>query len=204
VKNSFISLLSIFVSVLFLNVGAAQEYKVVKNTSLETHISITGVFKQNDYQNIISSLGALKSTSPKHRRFLYLDSPGGDYFVGIALADTVRNMGFTTIVRNQCNSACVFVFMAGRHYNQGVKHIGSSYKVSRIVYRGATIGIHRISSNKNLSTQVAQAIIGNAVRSFNESDFRDSILIEKLLMTDSNDLYILSEEDMIRNNISIK
>ncbi len=82
-----------------------------------------------------ANLQALESASPTAFDRIALDSPGGDFFVALALARLVKERGLVASVgfAGRCDSACVVVFQAGRR---------------RIAHPTASFAYHAVSTRR--------------------------------------------------------
>src|ERR1700761_6882686 len=72
---------------------------------------------------------------------IWLSSPGGDLFEGMALGEAIRKSLYTTVVGSHsiCASACALAFLGGAQ--RAVTRVG----IGRVLEPGARLGFHGFS-----------------------------------------------------------
>lgn len=171
----------------------------------DEEILINGPIEEGDYERLISLSAEMiesrakdKELSAKIRSLrLRLNSPGGNVFEAIKIADFVHEMWIHVVVDEmpnsdeevRCLSACSLIFIAG---------ISHSYKQS-FSEPTVTLGFHRPyinpEVNKELSAYESRAIYDAVETSFKEAMRRfgaPESLISKTFNHSSSEIYILS------------
>jgi hypothetical protein len=141
-----------------------------------------------------------------------LDSPGGSYIEGIAIAKLVSEKGIATVVEDgaECLSACAIIFMAGRTHGAE-----QDYTNRKLHVRG-TLGFHRpyltfpISEEKKYSgidvNNSADVIIdavtfmlslSNEKGNFDIDNRMKPSLIEGMLQTGADELLLIDTIDEV-------
>ena len=112
------------------------------------HLHLSGVLEQGDakqvaqeFERLMSCSGALCWEEMGRRAVISLDSPGGSYADGVALADFFRSEKVATLVQrgDACMSACALAFLGGSSFwpTGGV----GTY-IDRTIEPGARLGFH--------------------------------------------------------------
>ena len=75
--------------------------------------AILGPITNGDYEKLVS----LTNHLPYGQAVIFLNSPGGVAYEGIAIGEYVRNKGFTTAVApiDECDSSCAIIWAAGKY-----------------------------------------------------------------------------------------
>jgi hypothetical protein len=134
--------------------GGAQAGVAISNSSAQFEISehdnlleiaISGKIDQQtrqDFEDIIRK-NNLRAKIGSSNVTVALNSPGGSVTDAMAIGDTIRELGFSTIVwtTNQCNSACVLILASG---------------VTRMISENATVGIHSPAFDEALFASLPQ------------------------------------------------
>ena len=162
-----------------------EEFNLNQNTN--PHLVIKGEIKRSDYAKALNAVKDAYVHGDIGQLFVKLDSPGGDVLEAMKIGDLVRQLKLTTIVgRGQCNSACVFVLVAG---------------TNRIAPSG--IGIHRPFFEREyfsgLSADDAQKKyeeMMDATNSYLVEMGMAKELIERMFRVPSNEVEELSLEEV--------
>ncbi|MDX1010506.1 hypothetical protein GOE08_27115 [Sinorhizobium medicae] len=115
-----------------------------------------------------------------------LNSPGGRVFLALEIARAIKAAGLNTIVpsRDECHSACAFIFLAG----------------SERIAQGK-LGVHQVSGIDDPSlTQAAIGRIYEDLVTFNAPSY----LVSRMLRTPPGDMYVFTPEELERNSINIR
>ncbi len=132
------------------------------------------------------SSGALRAALDENEgvRALHLKSNGGNVFYGRQMQNLVHERGLTTIVDQNCMSACALVFLGGQQ---------------RYLAPGAQLGFHRASAGGASQFEID---------SFEESDAQfmramgiSDAFVEKAFSTPSSDIWIPSIEELEKAHV---
>lgn len=101
------------------------------------HIRMEGVIQPGDAERLLAVAGA---TDQFGDTILSMNSPGGNFAAGIALADAISQLSLTTYVGpgDSCLSACAFAWLGG----QVTTIRGVAYEPARLLHVEGTLGFH--------------------------------------------------------------
>lgn len=201
--------------------AVAATFSVTKDTHgqqlEELYVKLSGEVTKGDLSKLKDILAEFDTEGRMEydgRVRLYLDSPGGSYPEGLAIADYVRKEGISTRVTSgaECLSACAIVFMHGvpRDPDQ------TEY-LDRRMEIGARVGFHApylvIPPDMQLTGDEARLAIeyaySDALSAFSKlletgDKVLDSDLLIKMLRTPPNQMtYVESYGDLLKWQIGL-
>ncbi len=163
-----------------------------------TVIHVTGEMTDADAAKVTAELDAF--WADRRNRFqegaqIYavLDSPGGSFQAGIAMARQFHEKGVSTLVppNGSCLSACAVAFMAGRHVSMGGE---GGVQRSRAVIMPAELGFHRpflAEVGVDISPNVMASLTAEELGTYFADRFTQSFdaanaLLQEMLAVDSD------------------
>lgn len=117
----------------------AAEVQVIHGDNGAAAVFIAGPIGSNDADQFMAKVGMLGGKTS-----VVLSGPGGDLLAGIQIGEFVRLRGWSTLVIDQCSSACALIWLAG---------------TQRIMTSSARVGFHAASVDGQ-ERGVANAIVG--------------------------------------------
>jgi ATP-dependent protease ClpP protease subunit len=176
----------IFVAFCFLAAVPCYGIDVTRDTQSENVLHLSGTIIPGDLNKIIAEVTP-PATFPTH---FELDSPGGDILEAMAIGRFIRKTATGTIVRKDCESACVFILIAGVRQNATEE---------------SAIGLHRPyfypKEFAGLSFQDAEEkykVLQAETRRYLEEMEMATSAIEKMFSIPSDDVYFLTPQEKAR------
>lgn len=163
--------------------------------AFDCDLQITGEIRPGDAAKVERALQPLRE---RENRTVCLDSAGGAYNEGIALAELFRRFAFTTrlLPRARCFSSCAIAFMGGAWDTQS----GEGYLTHRVMSPRARLGFHapylRIGG-ANFDEESVRGAYGQATRSIGRllaTSLRidlDLKLVQEMLYRGQDELYMI-------------
>ena len=142
-----VSMLRLFVLSLVFFLAAVSNSSSAEFNQLNARdcsLKITGKILKGDAEKFEGYLRANNiSFGWENDTLLCFDSPGGYILDALEIGKFVYENHLPTRIRDdeECLSACAFIFLMGR------QSIGEIVEISRILYKGGTLGVHRPSIN---------------------------------------------------------
>ncbi|UDL87985.1 ATP-dependent Clp protease proteolytic subunit [Mesorhizobium sp. PAMC28654] len=201
--------------------GAAANFDVAKDTHgqqlEELYVKLSGEVTTGDLsklKNILAGFDTEGRNEYDGRVQLYLDSPGGSYSEGLAVADYVRKEGISTRVTSDavCLSACAIIFMHGV-----ARDPDETAYLDRKIEIGARVGFHApyliLPPELQLTGDEARLAIAyaysDALSAFSKllesgDKVLDSELLIKMLRTPPNQMtYVETYGDLLKWKIGL-
>lgn len=92
---------------------AAEFHRDPQPNNRPDHIAIWGHIQTNDEQKFVELTAGLKDAT------IMLNSPGGSIWPSMRIGTVIRERGWETHASFGCNSACAFIWLAGRFRTLG-------------------------------------------------------------------------------------
>lgn len=119
----------------------------------ERIVFVTGPVTQAMADNVCAQLLFLESTGPEKDITMYINSPGGSVYAGLAIRDTMNYV--------KCDVATICVGMAA---SMGSVLLASGAKDKRFILPDATVMIHQVSSGTQGTVMDQERGLYEAVR----------------------------------------
>lgn len=159
---------------------------VTRDSQSENILHLSGTIIPGDLNKIIAEVSP-PATFPN---YFELDSPGGDILEAMAIGRFIRETATGTVVRKDCESACVLILIAGVRQN---------------VTEKSAVGLHRPYFNPKefagLSYQDAEdkyKVLQAETRRYLEEMEMATSAIEKMFSIPSDDVYFLKPQEKAR------
>lgn len=129
---------------LTLKPGLAADISVATTDQKKVYIQFIGEFKSQDTQKF------KELAYKEHAEGVLFDSPGGDLDAGLAVGQTIRELGLVTLVPSNagCFSACAIAWLGGSQ---------------RFMAKSSEVGFHaayKFEGNKKVETGMGNALVG--------------------------------------------
>ena len=195
--RNYINLISIFIG-MFVTIFSTQvwslDYSIHENDSPNLNaIYATGELSDGD---TIKLETYLRTLPVKQHIAVYLDSPGGSLFEGMALGLFFRKMQIKTVIEGgkMCASACALAFLGGTD-NKG--------QIWRSSSDNSLLGFHAFySSEEQMDSNTVQQIVGSMLIYAQQVEAPLETLIAGFL-TPSEEMYYLSEGEICALGIKL-
>ncbi|UIJ85275.1 hypothetical protein LZK77_16285 [Rhizobium leguminosarum] len=175
--------------------GAAkiEAAEITRGDGSDCQISLSGPIASGDLDRLEKAVSRGGS--------LCLDSPGGDFLEGLAIAEWLAGRNIATVVGNGalCYSACAIAFMGGSDWEQ-------IYLPKRKLHIGGKLGFHApylIALNKTYSGAELEATYSDGFQAvarmmelgagMGEIGFIPERVMLKLLAAGPRDLYVIDD-----------
>lgn len=203
----------------WINVNTAEAAKLVKSERPTCRYTLEGTIEQGDLAKIeeIAQDGRLFTTGNAEvevlgdeAAILCLNSPGGSFLEGVAIAKFISKSGIATVIDagQSCASACAIVFMAGRtvgaedDYTNRKLHIDGVLGFHRPFISLPNSDVKEYTANdiNQTSDVIMDAItfflsLSNQQGNFNNETRLKPSLIEAMLRTGRDDLLYVDTVD---------
>jgi hypothetical protein len=200
--------------------AAAAEFQVLNRKTVRKEeicgVKMTGKIEEGDlsvFQRVVSTLSQYAQPDTNTNTFTFcLDSPGGNYRVGLSIAAYIIEHDVTTLLlpNAQCYSACALMFMAG-----GFK-IEGHFVSHRSMHKSAQLGFHAPYLNADGGRLAdAATVFASAIRAIRDlanlgkkygaqEQVMPISLFAELLSTEPNEVFLVDTVfKAIQSNIRI-
>lgn len=176
----------------FINFAHSAEFTI----NSEDMLFINGEFQEGDYKELVSKIARHEVNGGNFlgRRKVIIESFGGSVKEAQLIGQLISDIHAYVTVWKNCYSACFWIIASAPSRN--IEALNSVINPK--------IGIHNVYLDKLNSSQLSANQLANAIREAN-SEARVSLmkleipayLIDKMVARTSNDIYILTPEDIL-------
>ena len=190
-------LLSAFFLFMMLTAAFADESSMqfsIQDRDGDRYILAEGLIDKTSDQKFVAFLKANAADAPTKIR---LESRGGDLFAALRIGYLIREIGFSTEVREgSCYSACVYTFLGGADRNADAYLLGVHHYAVRVIdptpQKSALFNV--IEQDVN---QVLDQMLGQYITSMGGTAF----LMELAKDTPHDSLHRLDDADLERSGL---